>query len=68
MAGELLAKFKVMLGTNDFLAGPLMVQGRSIGLYYADRGISEQPITLTDLDAFKSVINRANEILEHFGR
>jgi len=68
MAGELLAKFKVMLGSNDFLAGPLMVQGRSLGLYYADRQISGQDLTLKDLDAFASVVNGANEILDTFGR
>jgi len=68
MAGELLAKFKVMLGTNDFLAGPLMVQGRAIGLYYADRQFSGQNLTLNDIDAFKMVVDRANEILESFGR
>ena len=68
MAGELLAKFKVMLGSNDFLAGPLMVQGRAIGLYYADRQLCNQKLTLDDLQAFKVVVERANQILESFGR
>ncbi len=67
MAGELLAKFKVMLGSSDFLAGPLMIQGRVIGMYYADRHFSGQNLSLKDLKAFRAVIERANEILEHFG-
>ncbi|MCP4271820.1 MAG: hypothetical protein GY781_07610 [Gammaproteobacteria bacterium] len=67
MAGELLAKFKVMLGSNDFLAGPLLVQGKAIGIYYADRQFSGQKITLKDLKAFQTVLDRANSILKHFG-
>ena len=67
MANELLAKFQVMLGTNDFLAGPLMVQGRPIGMYYADRQITQQKLTLNDYKAFQTVVNRANAILENFG-
>jgi len=67
MSGELLAKFQVMLGTNDFLIGPLMVQGRPIGLYYADRQVTNQKLTLSELTAFKTVIDRANEILNKFG-
>jgi HD-like signal output (HDOD) protein len=68
MAGELLAKFKVILGTNDFLAGPLLIQGRPLGIYYADRQISGQKLTIGDLEAFQSVVKRANEILDSFGR
>jgi len=67
MAGELLAKFKVMLGSSDFLAGPLMVQGRAIGLYYTDRQFSGQNLTIKDLSAFKTVVERANKILDNFG-
>lgn len=67
MSGELLAKFKVILGSNNFLAGPLMVQGHPIGMYYADRQISEQKLTLKDLEAFRSLVKRANDILEFFG-
>lgn len=67
MANELLAKFQVMLGTSDFLAGPLMVQGRPIGIYYADRQITLQKLTLNDFKAFQLVVNRANSILEDFG-
>ena len=67
MANELLAKFQVMLGTSDFLAGPLMVQGRPIGMYYADRQITLQKLTLNDFKAFQLVVNRANSILEDFG-
>ena len=67
MAGELLAKFKVMLGSNDFLAGPLMIRGKAIGLYYADRYFSNQSLTLNDLETFQVVVNRANEILHSFG-
>jgi len=68
MAGELLAKFKVILGSNDFLAGPILIQGRPMGMYYSDRQITGQKLTLSDFDAFKMVINRANQILESFGR
>ncbi len=67
MAGELLAKFKVILGSNDFLAGPLLVQGKAIGIYYSDRQFSGQKITLKELKAFETVLKRANSILEHFG-
>ncbi len=68
MSGELLAKFKVMLGSNDFLIGPLMIQGHALGLYYADRQVTNQKLTLAELSAFKAVVNRANEILESFGQ
>ena len=68
LAGELLSKFQVMLGTNDFLCGPLMVQGRAIGLYYADRQITKQDLGLLEFDAFKQVVGEANRILEGFGR
>ena len=67
MANELLAKFRVILGTSDFLVGPLMVQGRPIGVYYADRQISQQKLTLSDYKAFNTVVDRANSILENFG-
>ena len=67
MASELLAKFQVMLGTNDFLAGPLMVQGKPIGLYYADRQITKQKLTLSDYRAFMALVDRANAILNNFG-
>jgi len=68
MSGELLAKFKVMLGTNDFLIGPLLIQGRPIGLYYTDRQVTGQNLSLSELAAFKTVVERANEILDNFGR
>ncbi|MFT5451372.1 MAG: HD-like signal output (HDOD) protein [Enterobacterales bacterium] len=68
MAGELLAKFKVILGTNDFLAGPMLIQGRPLGMYYADRQFSGQKLTLGDFEAFQVVVKRANEILDSFGR
>jgi len=67
MANELLAKFQVMLGTSDFLAGPLMVQGRPIGMYYADRQITLQKLTITEIKAFKAVVDKANSILDSFG-
>ena len=67
MASELLAKFQVMLGTNDFLAGPLTVQGKPIGMYYADRQITKQKITLSDYRAFIALVDRANTILNNFG-
>ena len=67
MASELLAKFQVMLGTNDFLAGPLMVQGRAIGMYYADRQITKQKLTLSEFRAFVALVDRANAILNNFG-
>ena len=67
MANELLAKFQVMLGTSDFLAGPLMVQGRPIGMYYADRQITLQKLSLAEFNAFRTVVERANSILETFG-
>lgn len=67
MAGELLAKFQVMLGTSDFLMGPLLVQGKAIGIYYGDRQITSQNLTLAELKAFEQVVNIANETLSDFG-
>ncbi len=67
MATELLAKFQVMLGSNDFLAGPLMVQGRVIGMYYSDRQLTKQKLTLNDYQVFTTVVSRANEILGSYG-
>jgi HD-like signal output (HDOD) protein len=67
MANELLAKFQVMLGTSDFLAGPLMILNKPIGIYYADRQITLQKLGLAEFSAFKAVVDRANEILVNFG-
>ena len=67
MAEELIAKFKVMLGSNDFLVGPILVHGKAVGMYYCDRQFSGQKLTLKDLSAFQSVVERANSILQHFG-
>jgi len=67
MSGELLAKFQVILGTSDFLVGPLMVQGKAIGLYYADRNITKQDFALSELNAFEQVVKIANSTLADFG-
>jgi len=56
-----------MLGSNDFLAGPILLHGKAIGMYYSERQFSGQKLTLKDLNEFQSVIESANSILQHFG-
>ena len=51
--------FNVM-GNNECFIMPLFSQKKPIGLIYADRGSSGQPLTKEDFDAFKYFSQQAN--------
>lgn len=42
----------ILDGDSPFFAAPIVVNGASIGLFYADRSVSKRPLTQTDYDGF----------------
>lgn len=42
----------ILDGDSPFFAAPIVVNGASIGLFYADRSVTKRPLTQTDYDGF----------------
>ena len=49
-----------MVGKNECFMMPIFSNKTPIGLIYADRGISSQPLTEEDFNAFKYFAQQAN--------
>lgn len=52
------------IGNGQFFAFPLIVDGKAIGLYYADRRISHTRLDITSYNAFIELCNATNETLQ----
>ena len=48
------------MGKNECFIMPVFSNKKAIGLMYADRGISGQPLTEEDFNAFKYFTQQAN--------
>jgi len=56
------------LGVGSFLAGPCIVGGKCIGLFYGDRGPSGRSLDDESFASFSHFISEANLGLEHITR
>jgi len=52
-------------GTATFVIAPIVVKSRVIGLYYADRKLSERPLGSDSFDDFQFFTQQSNLILNH---
>lgn len=52
------------IGKGPFFAAPLIINGRSIGLYYADRRTSKARLDIKSYDAFLELCHVCNEMLK----
>lgn len=52
------------IGKGQFFAAPLILNGKAIGLYYADRRITHNRLDIKSYDAFVEVCNITNEVLQ----
>jgi hypothetical protein len=49
-----------VIGKAPFLAAPIVINGRSIGLFYADRAISERELDNDAYENFSYIVKQAN--------
>lgn len=62
---HLTPELKRMLGTNAFFIAPIVVQGKPIGVFYADRGPSKRELDEESFDSFKHFTSQAGLVLNH---
>lgn len=55
------------LSVEAFLIGPIMVNGKTIGVYYADRVQGEYPLNESDYDVFNLFAKQSGVCLQSFG-
>jgi len=58
----------VLDGDDPFFAAPIVVNGASIGLFYADRSVTRRPLTQADYDAFTHLVRQVGLGLSLIGR
>ena len=49
-----------VIGKSPFLAAPIVINGRAIGLFYADRAISERELDHDSFENFSYIVKQAN--------
>ncbi|MCW8887609.1 MAG: HDOD domain-containing protein [Gammaproteobacteria bacterium] len=49
-----------VIGKKPFLVAPIVINGRSIGIFYADRAISEREIDHDSYENFSYIVKQAN--------
>ncbi len=49
-----------MMGQVPFMVAPIIVTSQCIGLFYADRGLSNRPLDAGSFDDFKHFVHQAN--------
>lgn len=54
-----------VVGEQPFFVGPIVVNGISIGLFYADRAASGRPLDEEAYESFKHFVRQANVCLTH---
>jgi len=54
-----------VIGTTTFVIAPIIVKSRVIGLYYADRKLSERLLDSNSFDDFQFFTQQSNLILNH---
>lgn len=50
--------------TSEFLMAPILIGEREIGIFYADRYLSQQPLDALSFDSFKKLTKKGNLCLE----
>ena len=55
------------MGVDSFVVGPIMVNGKTIGLYYADRVQNEFQLNGSDFDVFNLFAKQSGVCLQSFG-
>jgi hypothetical protein len=53
------AQIQLHLGCYECFVFPILVEGKSIGLIYCDRGLSGQALTMEDFSAVKHFTKQA---------
>lgn len=56
-------ELNALIGEGDFLIGPILINKRKIGVFFADRGVSERAIQENQFSAFKLFCEQANQSL-----
>ena len=62
---EVPASVQAVVGETPCLLGPIMVNQRPIGLFYADRAPSRRPLEEEDFEGFKHFVQQANLAITH---
>lgn len=62
---EVPASVQAVVGETPFLLGPILVNQRPIGLFYADRAPSRRPLDEEDFEGFKHFVQQANLAITH---
>ncbi len=55
------------LNVKELMVGPLVLKGRCVGIFYADRAPSKRPITGDALESFKFFVSQATLCLRSVG-
>ncbi|MBL4608875.1 MAG: HDOD domain-containing protein [Pseudomonadales bacterium] len=57
------SEIKAVLGNGEFFIAPIVVRGRSIGLFYADSRSSGRPLSREQFAAFNHFVQQVNLVL-----
>lgn len=65
LANKVSEKLTTAIGTQAFFIAPIVVKGKPIGLFYADRGASRRKLDQESFDSFQHFTQHSNLILSH---
>lgn len=57
-----------ILGEKGFFVGPLVVENKAVGVFYADRATSGKPLDNESFEAFEHFIMQGNNAFEEYSR
>ena len=60
LAGLIPGTLTQMVGQVPFMIAPIVVNNQCIGIFYADRGLSQRPLDQSIFDGFKHFVHQAN--------
>jgi hypothetical protein len=66
--GFIQRRIRELVGVGPFFIAPVILHGKSVGLFYADRRISERPLDDESYQSFKHFAQQANLGLDFLGR
>lgn len=57
--------FTWLIGTEELFMAPILLKGRSMGIFYADRAPSGRPLDQDSFDSFRHFSQQANLVINH---
>lgn len=54
-----------IIGEQPFLLGPMILEGKAVGVFYVDRKASGRPLNESDFESFQHIVSQANLCFAH---